>query len=419
MSSNEIDDIVVNGHIGGEQEIELVDSEDSSVAQNTEEQMPNAEQEVDDIKHEEVLFDSLVEAVDTLSKEIVEPRTMEEDSSSDVQLQHNEEGNSTNIDTKLQLSDVDTDSEFFDEFMEIFDSELASIPKENVALSEPPSLMKQELLKFEEALDLKGKVEAVVFAAAKPIKSAEICDILQPLDESIRLKDIDKALTSIDREYKERAGGFRLVNLKGVGYQFQTCPAAAPIMERLFSSRPRPLSRAALETLSVIAYRQPVTRADIEFIRGVDAGSIIKNLLDRELIACVGRKEDSGRPMLFGTTKEFLKVFSLNTLSDLPPLAAFQPSAEVVGDALKKMNGEEEVDVEGFVGDETRDEPSIGDGVSEIDDSPIFNNDTESEHEADLRQGAISVVEEEITFDGESQDTEMVVSNGDNVEKTS
>ena len=140
-------------------------------------------------------------------------------------------------------------------------------------------------------------------------------------------------------------------------------------MERLFSSRPRPLSRAALETLSVIAYRQPVTRADIEFIRGVDAGSIIKNLLDRELIACVGRKEDSGRPMLFGTTKEFLKVFSLNTLSDLPPLAAFQPSAEVVGDALKKMNGEEEVDVEGFVGDETREEPSIGDGVSEIDDS--------------------------------------------------
>ena len=77
MSSNEIDDIVVNGHIGGEQEIELVDSEESSIAQNTEEQMPNAEQEVDDIKHEEVLFDSLVEAVDTLSKEIVEPRTME------------------------------------------------------------------------------------------------------------------------------------------------------------------------------------------------------------------------------------------------------------------------------------------------------------------------------------------------------
>ena len=294
----------------------------------------------------------------------------------------------------------------FDDFMEIFDSELSSISKSNTVLSEPPSLVKQELLKFEEALDLKGKVEAVVFASAKPIKSSEIHDILQPLDDSVRVKEIDKALASIDREYQERSGGFRLVNLKGVGYQFQTCAAAAPIMERLFSSRPRPLSRAALETLSVIAYRQPVTRADIEFIRGVDAGSIIKNLLDRELIACVGRKEDSGRPMLFGTTKEFLKVFSLNSLSDLPPLAAFQPSAEVVGDALKKMNGEEEVDVEGFVGDETREEPSIGGGVGEGQQAELFNQVAEDGQDLDLRQGAVSVVEEEITFDGESQNTE-------------
>ncbi len=400
MSNNEIDDIVVNGHIAGGEQIELVEDNDD-IATVAADEAFDAEKEINDIKEEEVLFDSLVQSVDDLANEIIVTQDPEE-----------------NSEPKLELSDIDTSSEFFDDFMEIFDSELSSISKVDPALSEPPSLVKQELLKFEEALDLKGKVEAVVFASAKPIKSSEILDILQPLDESIRVKEIDKALTSLDREYQERSGGFKLVNLKGVGYQFQTCAAAAPIMERLFSSRPRPLSRAALETLSVIAYRQPVTRADIEFIRGVDAGSIIKNLLDRELIACVGRKEDSGRPMLFGTTKEFLKVFSLNTLSDLPPLAAFQPSAEVVGDALKKMNGEEEVDVEGFVGDETREEPSVGGGVSEGQQTELFNKVAEDGEGSDFRQGAVSVVEEEITFDGESQNTEVVISDGDNFEKT-
>jgi segregation and condensation protein B len=139
-------------------------------------------------------------------------------------------------------------------------------------------------------------------------------------------------------QYRERGGGFRLENLRKHGYQFRTVQAASPLMARMFASRPRPLSRAALETLAIIAYRQPVTRADVEFIRGVDSGSIIKNLLDRELVACVGRREDAGRPMLFGTSAEFLKVFNLQSLDELPPLSSFQPAQDVIREAKSRLN---------------------------------------------------------------------------------
>ena len=121
-------------------------------------------------------------------------------------------------------------------------------------------------------------------------------------------------------------------------------------MSKIFSERPRPLSRAAQETLAIIAYRQPITRASIEFIRGVDAGSIIKNLLERDLIRCVGRKDDGGRPMLFGTTEEFCRVYEIKSIKDLPPLEAFQPSRETVSQAMEKITGNHQsVDVENIV----------------------------------------------------------------------
>ena len=121
------------------------------------------------------------------------------------------------------------------------------------------------------------------------------------------------------------------------------------LMERMFAQKARPLSRAAQETLSIIAYRQPVTRADIEYIRGVDAGSIIKNLLDRELIRCLGRKDDIGRPMLFGTTDEFLRVYQLSSLKELLPLESFQPSSETIKKAMDRISSEAKVDIPGII----------------------------------------------------------------------
>lgn len=225
--------------------------------------------------------------------------------------------------------------------------------KKSKVVDIPPVDETPVLLRFEEALNIEGQVEAIVFAAPKPMQPAEILDILQDDEMSIPLEQIENALNHLVKLYGERSGGFRLEHLKGEGYQFRTVPAAMPLMERLFTSRPRPLSRAALETLAIIAYRQPVTRADVEYVRGVDAGSAIKNLLDRNMIQCVGRKEDAGRPMIFGTTDEFLKVFRVSDLSQLPPLSSFQPSPELMVEARNKLeNSDQEVDVEGFVGDE-------------------------------------------------------------------
>ena len=134
-----------------------------------------------------------------------------------------------------------------------------------------------------------------------------------------------------------------------MGYQFQTEAKASPLMERLFSKRPRPLSRAAQETLAIVAYRQPVTRAEIEFIRGVDAGSIVKGLLERNFIRCTGRKEVPGRPMLFGTTATFLQVFGMENLKELPPLEAFQPAQDVINKAMETIensDGQEAKDID-------------------------------------------------------------------------
>jgi segregation and condensation protein B len=144
-------------------------------------------------------------------------------------------------------------------------------------------------------------------------------------------------------------------------------------MERMFASRPRPISRAALETLAIIAYRQPVTRAEVEFIRGVDAGSIFKTLLERDLIKCTGRKEIVGRPMLFGTTDNFLTVFNLSSIKDLPPLESFQPSREMVQGAMEKLEGQQDelVDVEEYIADNTR-------GEYEGDDPELVGEDADA-----------------------------------------
>ena len=220
--------------------------------------------------------------------------------------------------------------------------------------------------RVETGLELKAEVEAIIFASQKPMRSVDILDLLADPDGAVEA--IDSILETLAAEYEERGGGFRLVWLKGMGYQFQSVAEAGPLMERLFASRPRPISRAALETLSVIAYRQPATRATIEFIRGVDSGSIVKNLLERGLIKCTGRKEDApGRPMVFGTTDEFLRIFGITSVKDLPPLQSFQPDSEAMKEALEELekveNGEAEgVDVENFVGDEER-EVEVGAGV--------------------------------------------------------
>ena len=220
---------------------------------------------------------------------------------------------------------------------------------------DPTESSREEKLILHSALPLESKVEAIIFAAERPIRASEILEILLADDQRPTLGEVEAALRYLVKMYHERNGGFSLEHIKNEGFRFQTVGGASYLMERMFSTRPRPLSRAAFETLAIIAYRQPVTRADIESIRGVDAGSIIKNLMDRDLICSKKRKEDvAGRPMLFETTEAFLKAFKLRNIKDLPPLSAFQPSMEVLAQAQKPMDKESEfLETDGLFGNET------------------------------------------------------------------
>lgn len=202
---------------------------------------------------------------------------------------------------------------------------LESNNQQEVPLEDVPKLAE----KADQEDTLQGRIETLLFATPRPMTINDILEVLG--DEDLTFKDVKNAVQEIiDIHQLRQNAGFQL-ECVGVGqYQFRTKSQYAYIAERLFSKRPRPLSRAAQETLAIVAYRQPVSRADIEFIRGTDSGSIIKNLLERDLIACVGRKEIPGKPMLFGTTEEFLRVYRLASLKELPSLESFQPRREML-----------------------------------------------------------------------------------------
>ena len=165
--------------------------------------------------------------------------------------------------------------------------------------------------------DLPPLLEAYLFVATEPVTPAEIARILK-----MEPAAIEESLEDMANAYARRINsGLHIVRIAG-GYQLATRPALAPDIARLLSApgQKSRLSRPALETLAVIAYQQPVTQAEIEAVRGVNADAVLKTLSDRHLIEETGRKEVAGRPILYGTTSDFLHYFGLHTLDDLPPL---------------------------------------------------------------------------------------------------
>jgi len=174
-----------------------------------------------------------------------------------------------------------------------------------------------------DGIDLKPILEGILFVSDSPVKLDTLAEIFHEWDREALLDGIQR----IKREYEEDSRGLELVEVAG-GYQFRTKPQWAQWVNRLKKSKPVKLSQSALETLAIIAYRQPVIRPTIEVIRGVDSGWVIRSLLEKGLIRIVGRKEIPGRPLIYGTTKTFLELFNLNTLSDLPTLKEVQPPPE-------------------------------------------------------------------------------------------
>ena len=170
-----------------------------------------------------------------------------------------------------------------------------------------------------------AEVEALLLVSDRPIAEQRILEILEiegaqdPGDaRNQALNRVRSAIDALNSAYEQTARAFRIVKLAG-GYQVMTLPEHGELLARLRGERQlQRLTPAALETLAIIAYRQPILRADLESIRGVACGEVLRGLLERRLVRITGRAEEIGRPMLYGTTKEFLEVFGLSSLKDLP-----------------------------------------------------------------------------------------------------
>jgi segregation and condensation protein B len=168
---------------------------------------------------------------------------------------------------------------------------------------------------------LQSIVESLLFAADKPLTLKVLGELLGETE----LARVRAAVAAVEQSHESK--GFQLHQVAG-GYQFRTNPDNAQWVQKLLASKPVRLTRAQIETLAICAYRQPVTRPEIDEIRGVDSGGTLKTLLDRSLVRIVGKKEEPGRPILYGTTKEFLEFFNLGDLKDLPTLREFHELSE-------------------------------------------------------------------------------------------
>ncbi len=164
-------------------------------------------------------------------------------------------------------------------------------------------------------------IEALIFASDEPIPATEIVNAIQDIDGdeiSVTPNDVEQAFNLLNEKYDTNGKAFRIMKIAN-GYSFATRPEYAKYVGYLSSVKSkRRLSQAALETLAIIAYKQPITKPEVETIRGVNADYMINTLLEKKLVTIKGRAETVGRPLLYTTTAEFLKYFGLNTLKDLP-----------------------------------------------------------------------------------------------------
>lgn len=175
--------------------------------------------------------------------------------------------------------------------------------------------------------ELLRNLEALLFVSDEPVAGVVLAQALE-----VERREADALCEELARAYEERGAGIVLRNVAG-GWRLTTAPETAPVVERyVLTSRHTRLTKAALETLAIVAYKQPVTRHQISSIRGVNSDGVLRALVERGIVAEVGREEGPGRPMLYGTTPEFLERLGLPSLASLPPLAPLLGATEE-GDA--------------------------------------------------------------------------------------
>jgi len=170
---------------------------------------------------------------------------------------------------------------------------------------------------------IRSIIESLLFVSGEPVSLERISQIIEGVDK----KELRQIISELAQEYLEQGRGIRIVEVAG-GYQFETARENAEYLLKLIKTRPARLTRPALETLAIIAYRQPITRLEVDEIRGVDSSGVIRTLLEYGLIQVMGRKDVPGRPLIYGTTQKFLEFFRLKSLSDLPSPEEFAGEME-------------------------------------------------------------------------------------------
>lgn len=171
-------------------------------------------------------------------------------------------------------------------------------------------------------MNAKKIIECLLFLSEKPLVPDKISGVLSEGHNGLNIsaEEVKQLIINLQEEYRKRDSGLQITEI-GEGFQILTQPECVPWIRKMFKSRiTLRLSPSALETLSIITYKQPITKAEIENIRGVDASGVLHTLLDKKLIRICGRKEILGRPLLYGTTKDFLRYFGLRNLLDMPSL---------------------------------------------------------------------------------------------------
>lgn len=174
--------------------------------------------------------------------------------------------------------------------------------------------------------ELKPILEALIFASEEPLGLVALTGVLE--EQGVTKSQLQETLQEMIGEYNENPlRGFFLREVGGA-YQFVTKPACASYLQKLNLAKPKTLTQASLETLAIIAYRQPLVRSEVEQIRGVDSGGVLKTLLERGFIKIVGRKEEAGQPLIYGTTPAFLELFHLTNLEELPSMKEIEQIVE-------------------------------------------------------------------------------------------
>jgi segregation and condensation protein B len=173
-----------------------------------------------------------------------------------------------------------------------------------------------------ERVEQRRIAEALILGSAEPVSAQRLSEIVP----GVRAAEVPELVGELNAEYSEQRRAFEVVEAAG-GFQLRTRGEFAPYLQQTLATRPLRLSQAALETLAVVAYRQPVTRAEIEHVRGVDVGAVLRSLLERRLVRIAGHREVAGRPLLYATTRRFLEVFGLPRIEDLPTLRDLQELA--------------------------------------------------------------------------------------------